>query len=45
MTHNYFENYQFVLQHRKVFRNLVVVLHVIEEVPEILRSYLTVVQS
>ena len=31
-THNYFENYQLVLQHQKVFRSLVFVLHEIEQV-------------
>ena len=43
IIHNYFVNYQFVSQHWKVFQNLVVVLHEIEEVLEILRFYLNVV--
>ena len=43
-THNYFENYQFVLQHQKVFRSLVFVLHEIEQVQEILRSCLSTVK-
>ena len=29
-THNYFENYQLVVQHQKVFRSPVFVLHEIE---------------
>ena len=40
-THNYFENYQLVVQHQKVFRSPVFVLHEIEQVQEILRSCLT----
>ena len=43
-TRNYFENYQLVLQHRKVFRSLVFVLHEIEQVQEILRSRLSTVK-
>ena len=40
-THNYFENYQLVVQHQKVFQSPVFVLHEIEQVQEILRSCLT----
>ena len=40
-TYNYFKNYQFVVQHQKVFRSPVFVLHEIEQVQEILRSCLT----
>ena len=40
-THNYFKNYQLVVQHQKVFRIPVFVLHEIEQVQEILRSCLT----
>ena len=43
-THNYFKNYQLVVQHQKVFRNLVFVLHKIEQVQEILRSCLSTVK-
>ncbi|KAJ9705648.1 hypothetical protein PVL29_003626 [Vitis rotundifolia] len=43
-THNYFENYQLVLQHRKVFRSVVFVLHEIEQVEEIVRSCLSMVK-
>ena len=39
--HNYFENYQLVVQHQKVFRSLEFVLHEIEQIQEILRSCLT----
>ena len=41
-THNYFENYQLVVQHQKVFRRPVFVLHEIEQVQEILRSCLNI---
>ena len=40
-THNYLENYQLVVQHQKNFQSLVFILHEIEQVQEILRSYLT----
>ena len=40
-THNYFKNYQLVVQHQKVFQTPVFVLHEIEKVQEILRSCLT----
>ena len=43
-TYNYFKNYQLVLQHQKVFRSLVFVLHEIEQVQEILRSCLSTVK-
>ena len=39
ITQNYFENYQLVLQHWKVFRSLVLVLHEIKQVHEILSYY------
>ena len=43
-THNYFGNYQLVLQHRNFFRSLVFVLHEIEQVQDILRSCLSTVK-
>ena len=43
-THNYFENYQLVVQHQKVFRSPVFVLHEIEQVQEILRSCLSTIK-
>ena len=43
MTHNYFDNYQFISPHWKVFQ--VWYLYEIAEVQEILRSYLTIAKS
>ena len=45
IAHNYFENYRFVSQHWKLSQNLIFVFYEIEEVSDIQRSYLTMVQS
>ena len=45
MTRNYFKNYQLILQHEKVFQSLVFVLYEIEQIQEILRFSLIMVNS